>query len=282
MKISIVTPCFNSEATLRETLESVRAQAGVDWEHLVIDGGSTDGTCAILKEFPQVQWISEKDEGHYDAMNKGIARATGDLVVILNADDCFREGALAQVVDAFAKHPDWDAAFGDFLYVDGQSREIFRRAEAIYDFKVLLFGMDYICHHTLFVRKTVYDRLGGYRHRDFRNAADFEFKLRLGHRGCRVGHVPHYLVNYRIHAFGQAADQRIIQNSAREAAIVRTEYGNPGGWSARVLMVCYKAKRQLQKLWHRGRCDLVPGTWYLRKHRHARTRFSSNAGLDKL
>jgi len=282
VKISVVTPCFNSQSTLRETIESVLAQKDPDFEHVVMDGGSTDGTLAILQAYPHLRWLSEKDEGHYDAMNRGIARATGDLVVILNADDCFREGALSAVRAGFAGHPDWDGCFGDFLYVDGEGREIFRRAEALYDFKVLLYGLDYICHHTMFIRRAVYDRLGGYRHREFRNAADFEFKLRLGRAGCRIGHVPQFLVNYRIHAQGQAADWRIIRNSAREAGVIRREYGNPGGLLGRILQVCYKAKRQFQKLRYRGRCDLVPGTWHLRKHRQARTQFSSNVGLDNL
>lgn len=282
MKISVITPCFNSEATLRETLESVRSQKGVELEHVVFDGGSTDGTLAILKEFPHVQWVSEKDEGHYHAMNKGIAKATGDLIVILNADDCFREGALAAVHAAFESHPEWDASFGDFLFVDGEGQEIMRRAEAVYDFNVLLYGLDYICHHTVFVRKGVYERIGVYRHKELRNAADFEFKLRLGRTGCNVGHVPYFLVNYRIHGRGQAADLRVVRNTMAEAERVRREYGYPGGWQSRILSTCYRLKRQIQKLVHRGGCDLIPGEWHLRSHRKAKTQFSSNIGLDKL
>ena len=75
-------------------IESVRSQNYPHWEHIVIDGGSTDGTVEVLKEFPHLQWISEKDEGHYHAMNKGVARATGDVVNILNADDCFHRSTL--------------------------------------------------------------------------------------------------------------------------------------------------------------------------------------------
>jgi glycosyltransferase involved in cell wall biosynthesis len=282
MRVSVVTPCFNSASTIRDTIESVRAQDYSDWEHLVIDGGSRDATVDILKAYSHLQWLSEKDEGHYHAMNKGVARASGDVIVILNADDCFRPGALARAAAGFGKHPEWDALFGDVRFVDGQGRKIFERHEAAYDYRVLLYGLDYICHQTLFVRKAIYAKIGGYRHKEFSNSADYEFKLRLGRTGCRVGHVRALLVNYRYHSQGQSADLRITRNMMAETARIRREYGNPGGWSGKCLQVAFKAKRQAQKLLRRGRCDLVPGTWHLKSHMQEKTTFSSNAGLDKL
>jgi glycosyltransferase involved in cell wall biosynthesis len=280
--ISIITPCFNSQATIRDTIKSVLAQDYEDWEHLVMDGGSTDDTTKILAEYRHLNCVSEKDAGHYDAMNKGIARARGEFIVILNADDTFRPSALRHVATAFAQHPEWDALFGDVIYVDDQGREIYRRAEACYDYQVLLYAVDYICHQTLFVRRQIYDRLGGYRQKDFRNSADYEFKLRLGQQRCRVGHVPQYLVDYRYHAHGQSADQRITRNMIREAEIIKREHGHPGGWLGRLGKIFYKAKRQAQKIRYRGHCDLIPGTWKLRPHMKSKTEFSSNSGLDKL
>ena len=280
--ISVVTPSFNSATTIRETIESVLAQDYKNWEHIVVDGGSSDGTVDVLRSFGHVIWSSEKDEGHYDAMNKGISRGKGEVVVILNADDYFRPGALRQVAEAFTSHPDWDALFGDVIFVDDRGRRIYERQEAIYDYKVLLYGLDYICHQTLFVRKNVYEKLGGYRHKDFRNSADYEFKLRLGHSGCRVGHVPTLLVNYRYHGRGQSADMRIIRNMLEETARIRREYGNRGGFSGKCLQVIFKLKRQAQKIAFRHTCDLVPGTWRLKSHLREQTEFSSNSGLDKL
>jgi glycosyltransferase involved in cell wall biosynthesis len=282
LKISVVTPSFNSENTIRETIESVRAQSYKNWEHLVMDGGSRDSTLSILQEYPHLTWISEKDEGHYHAMNKGIAKATGDLIVILNSDDCFLPEAFQAVVNAFQQHESWDALFGDTIYVDADNHEIYRRREAVYDYNVLRFALDYVCHHTLFVRPEVYARLGGYRHKDFLNAADLEFKLRLGKTGCKVGHISQFLVNYRYHSFGQSADLRVTRNGAKEAAIIRREYGNPGGWLGKGLQICFKAKRQMQKLFMLGTCDLVPGSWKLRPHMRKKTKFSSNSGVDKL
>jgi glycosyltransferase involved in cell wall biosynthesis len=282
MRISVVTPCFNSIATLRQTIESVRRQEFPDYEHILVDGGSTDGTVDLLKNYPDLRWTSEKDQGHYHAMNKGVAMASGEVIVILNADDCFRTGALSAVNNAFQQHPEWDALFADVVFVDAEGAKIYQREEAGYDFKVLLYGLDYICHQTLFVRKAVYDRIGTYRYTEFSNSADYEFKLRLGRSGCRVGHVPRLLVDYRYHPRGQSADRRIIRNMLEETARVRCEYGNPGGWRGACLQVLFKAKRQLQKLFHRGKCDLIPGTWRLRSHLQEKTAFSSNAGLDKL
>jgi glycosyltransferase involved in cell wall biosynthesis len=276
-KISIVTPSFNSASTIRETIESVQAQDYENREHIIVDGGSTDGTLEILKGIPHLQWKSEKDEGLYDAMNRGIARCTGDAIVILNADDCFRPGAVRAAAEALAKHPEWDALFGDVVFVDEAGKKIYQRQEALYDYNVLLYGLDYICHQTLFVRKKIYDRLGGYKHKEFLNSADYEFKLRLGHSGCRVGHVPALLVNYRYHSRGQSADRRLIRRRLEETAEIRRQYGHRGALKTRLLQPLYKLKRQWQKLLRRGRCDLVPGTWRLRSHLQDKTVFSSNA-----
>ncbi len=282
-RISIVTPTFNCAVTLRETIESVSNQNYENWEHIVIDGGSTDSTLDIIRDYRHLRWSSGKDEGHYDAMNKGIAQATGDVIAVLNADDTYRSGAFASVANAFANHPEWDALFGDIVYVDGQSREIIRRQEARYDYDVLRFGnVCYVIHPTLFVRKTIYDRIGTYRHKQFLNCCDVDFILRLGQQGCRVGLIPEYLANYRIHEHGQSADSRVARNMAREYLAIRREHGLPEGISGKLLESFAKVKRQLQKIAYRGRPDLVSGKRFLKKHMRRQTQFSSNIGVDKL
>jgi len=282
-KISIVTPTFNGIATLRETIESVLAQDYKNWEQIVIDGGSTDGTVDLLRSYPHLKWVSEKDRGHYHAMNKGIQRASGNVIGILNADDCYRAGALSKVGEAFEKNPQWDALFGDVVYVDGESREIFRREEAKYDYDVLRFGnICYVVHPTLFVKKSVYDRIGAYRYEKFLNASDVDLILRLGQNGCRVGHIPEPLVNYRFHEHGQSADRRILNNTAREYLIIRKEHGLRDGVARKLLEMFARTKRQIQKLFYRGKIDVIPGKWFLKKHMRDKTAFSSNIGVDKL
>src|SRR5437762_7032897 len=275
LKISVVTPSFNSVQTIRETIESVRGQAYSNYEHIIIDGGSTDGTLAVLREYSHLIWTSEKDEGHYHAMNKGVERATGQVIKILNADDCCRAGALSAVGNAFQAHPDWDGLFGDVLYVDGGGREIYRREEAKFDYNVLRFsGVCYVCHQALFVKREVHDRIGLYRHKEYLNCCDYEFLLRLGRERCRIGHVPKLLVDFRFHQHGQSADLRVSRNQAREGFLVRRAYGCPAGFFGRVLRMTFRVKRQLQKLVYRGKVDLVPGHWKLRKHMHERAEFS--------
>jgi glycosyltransferase involved in cell wall biosynthesis len=281
-KISVVTPSFNSVHTIRATLESVAQQDYPEVEHIVMDGGSKDGTIEILKDFPRLIWVSEKDEGHYQAMDKGTRKASGEVVAILNADDCYRPGVLTEVAAAFEKYPAWDGLFGDIVFVDGEGREIFRREEACFDRQIIRYGHNMVNHQTLFLKKEVYLRLGGYRYKEFKNCCDYEYVMRLIRENCRIGHIPIYIVNYRYHDHGQSADLRVRANMARESAAIRKEYGVPGGLLGSALGLYAKVKRQAEKLFILGKCDLIPGNIHLKKHLRARTAFSSNTGVDKL
>ncbi len=282
MKISVVTPSFNSIRTIRATLDSVASQDYPNVEHIVVDGGSTDGTIDVLKEYPFLTWVSEKDEGHYHAMDKGTRSATGEVVAILNADDCYRPGVLTEVARAFQQHTGCEGLFGDIVFVDAAGSEIFRREEAMFDRQIIRFGHNMVNHQTLFVKKATYLRLGGYRYKEFKNCCDYEFTMRLSRDRCAIGHIPIYIVNYRYHEHGQSADLRVRANMARESAAIRKEYGVPGGLVGRGLITYARLKRQIEKLLIRGKCDLIPGNLLLKKHLRARTTFSSNIGVDKL
>jgi glycosyltransferase involved in cell wall biosynthesis len=281
-KISIVTPSFNSIRTIRATLASVAQQDYPNLEHIVMDGGSTDGTLEILKSTLRLIWVSEKDEGHYHAMDKGTRMASGEVVAILNSDDCYRPGVLSKVAAAVAEHPEWDGVFGDMVYVDGQGREIFRREEAVFDRQVIRFGQNIINHQALFLKKAVFVRVGGYRYKDYKNCCDYELVMRLVQAGCYIGHIPVYIVDYRYHDYGQSADVRVRANMSREKELIQKEYGIPGGVLGRGLWFYARLRRQLEKLVILRKCDLIPGNFLLRKHLRARASFSSNIGVDKL
>ena len=281
-RISIVTPSFNSIHTIRATITSVAQQDYPHVEHIVVDGGSTDGTLEVLKNTPRLIWLSEKDDGHYHAMDKGTRMASGDVVAVLNSDDCYRAGVLTEVGAAFAKNPDWDGLFGDLVFVDGEGREIFRREEAFFDRQVIRFGYNVVNHQTLFLKKEVFVRVGGYRYKAYKNCCDYELVMRLVRAGCHIGHIPVYIVDYRYHEHGQSADVRVRANMTREARLIRKEYGLPGGFLGQALEVYARLKRQLDKLLIRGKCDLIPGGFLLKKHLRAKTSFSSNIGVDKL
>jgi hypothetical protein len=124
--------------------------------------------------------------------------------------------------------------------------------------------------------------LGAFRYKDFLNSADYEFILRLGQKGCRIGHIPQYLVTYRYHEHGQSADLRVTQNMARENIRIREEYGCAPGGLDRVRKIVWRAFRQVQKLLVRGKCDLFPATWTLRREMKPATSFSSNIDFDRL
>ena len=282
LRISIVTPSFNGIHTIRATIESVAGQDYPNVEHIVVDGGSTDGTIELLKSYPRLIWVSEKDDGHYHAMDKGTLMASGDVVAILNADDCYRPGVLREVSAAFEKHLDWDGLFGDIVFVDGEGREIFRREEALFDRQVIRYGYNVVNHQTLFLKKNVYLQLGSYRYKDFKNCCDYEYVMRLIRAGCRIGHIHVFIVNYRYHDHGQSADARVRANMAKECAAIRKEYGVPGGYAGEVLRVYARLKRQLGKLFLLGKCDLIPGEVLLKRHLREKTSFSSNIGVDKL
>jgi glycosyltransferase involved in cell wall biosynthesis len=276
-KISVITVCFNSERTIRQTIDSVLDQHYPSLEHIIVDGGSKDSTLDIVRKYPHLLWSSEKDNGIYDAMNKGIRRATGDIVVMLNSDDCFREGALLHVARAFQEHPEWDGLFGDIVYVDGQNQEIYRREEAVFDYDVLRFSkVCYVIHPTLFLKRELHDRVGLYSDQ-YVNCADYDLILKLGRAGSKIGHVRQYLVNFRYHDFGQSADKRVMENVAREGKKLRHEHGLPGGWVGDFISFYFRAKRQAQKLLYRGKIDLVPGHVFLKKHMREKTNFTSNS-----
>jgi glycosyltransferase involved in cell wall biosynthesis len=282
-KISVVTPCFNSKHTVRETIESVRRQDYPNVEHVVFDGGSTDGTLEILREYPHLVLTSEKDEGHYHAMDKGIRKATGDVFAVLNADDCYRPGVLARVAEGFAKHPKWDALAGDMVFVDGNGNEIFRREEAFVDKQIIWYGFHNVANHqAMFLKRDFYLKLGPYRYKEFKNCCDSEYLMRLVKAGCNFGHINTLIVNYRYHEHGQSADLRVRANMAKEFASILKEYGVPGGFAGKCLLTYARIKRQVEKLIFRGKCDLIPGQWLLKKHLVKEAKFSSNIGVDKL
>ena len=283
LNISVITPTYNSIHTLRETLDSVARQDYPNVEHIVVDGGSTDGTIDLLKKQSRLTWISEKDEGHYHAMDKGIRMASGDVFAVLNADDCYRDGVLTKVAAAFESHPEWDGLFGDLVFVDDQGKEIFRWEEALFDRQVIRFGHGgSVNHQTLFLRRELYLRLGSFRYKEFKNCCDYEYLMRLIRAGCRIGHIPVLIVNYRYHQYGQSADVRIRANMGKESARIKKEYGIPGGRVGKLLYIYARLKRQVDKLLIRGKCDLIPGNFLLKRHLRQRASFSSNIGLDKL
>lgn len=182
MTISIITATFNSGATLRDTIESVLAQDYNDIEYIIVDGASKDCTLDIVREYEprfggRMRWISEQDNGLYDAMNKGITMATGDIVGILNSDDFYSS---TDVLSTVAKEiTEVDAVYGDIHYVDADDISRPVRHYSSRDFRPWMMRMGFMpAHPSFYCRRRVY-RTYGLFDTSFRVAADFEQLLRL-------------------------------------------------------------------------------------------------------
>ena len=193
MKISVITISYNAEDTIEKTLKSIENQSYNNIEHIIIDGGSKDSTLEICNSFShEAKIISELDNGVYDAFNKGLKLATGDVVGFLNADDTFyNENSIQDIVDAFSNN-ETDIVYGNLDYVNEESKVIRNWISRPYE-KGLLKKAWKIAHPSFYCKKEVYDRLGGYND-SFKIAGDFELCLRF----LEINQVPSFYLNKKL------------------------------------------------------------------------------------
>jgi glycosyltransferase involved in cell wall biosynthesis len=174
--VSVITVCFNSEKTIARTIESVLGQTYKNFEYLIVDGMSTDGTIDIVKQYEskfegRMRWISEKDGGVYDAMNKGINLATGTIIGIINSDDWYEPDALARVMQEHEKKGE-GVFYGMLRYWSAGKEKMIRTLH--HEF----LPQDTLPHPTCFISRSLYKELGGYR-QEYVYAADYELLLRF-------------------------------------------------------------------------------------------------------
>ncbi|HNS20087.1 MAG TPA: glycosyltransferase family 2 protein [Sedimentisphaerales bacterium] len=225
MRVSIVTVCFNSAATIEDTIQSVCDQEYDDLEHIIVDGGSTDGTQDVIRRHNGriKKFISEPDRGIYDAMNKGLALAAGEVVAFLNADDVYASSAVIGDVTAAIREDHVDGVYGDLVYVKRQGSHRILRYWRAGEYRPMAFYRGWVPPHpTFFCQTAVYRRLGGY-DPVYRIAGDFELMLRFIEKNrIRVQYVPRPLVRMRMG--GQANTVRGMIQGNRE--IVRAFRSN--------------------------------------------------------
>lgn len=203
IRISVITAVYNARDTIAQAIESVAAQRAhhPQLEHIVIDGGSTDGTLEVLQRLREHfdVLVSEPDRGIYDALNKGIARASGDAIGFLHADDFYAQDAVLAKIAAALEQPGTDAVYGDLIYVSKQApdRVVRHWRSGHYAPRRLKRGW-MPPHPTLYMRREVYQRLGGFDLR-YRIAADYEHILRSFLQGrLQVRYLPEVLVAMRV------------------------------------------------------------------------------------
>jgi glycosyltransferase len=179
MKVSIITVSLNAAKTISATLSSVASQTYPDIEHIVVDGGSTDGTQDVVKGFQHVaKFISETDNGLYDAMNKGLTLSTGKIVVILNADDFYAHAGIIDKVVTCFEEKKVDAVYGDLVYVNADYTKIIRKWQAGHFNRNQFYKGWMVPHPTFFVKRECYEKWG-YFDTSLKYAADYELMLRF-------------------------------------------------------------------------------------------------------
>lgn len=232
MKVSIITAVYNARETVGEAIESILAQSYPNIELVVIDGASTDGTVDVLERYRDkiASFVSEKDDGIYDALNKGVARASGDVVGFLHADDMLASTeAVKRIADAFAD-PAVDAAYGDLVYVNKLDCDKVIRYWRAGEYSRSRLKAGWMPPHpTFYVRRSVYEEMGGF-DASLRVAADYDCMLRFlwqGRIACR--YVPEVLVRMRVGGASNRSVANILRKSAEDyRAIRRNKVGGLG------------------------------------------------------
>lgn len=182
MKISIITVSYNSEATIRDTIESVFSQTHSDIEYIIIDGASKDNTLNIIGEYSTriTKVISEPDKGIYDAMNKGIAAATGEIVGILNSDDFYESNnVISHIVDQFRLFPESDLIYGDVVFCKAEETNIITRVYRASHFKAWKLRFGWMPPHpATFIKRAAYQSVGDYS-LSYKISADYELFVKM-------------------------------------------------------------------------------------------------------
>ena len=198
--VSIVTPSYNQAQFIEETIRSVLLQGYPNLEYIIIDGGSTDGSVDIIRKYEPwlAYWVSEKDAGQADAINKGWQRSSGEILAWLNSDDVYNREAIVSAVQFLVENPAVDMVYSDCYAIDEASR-VLGPMEGVRDFDVglLMQAANHIPQPTVFFRRRVLDRVGMLDD-SLRYVMDYDFWLRVGLK-CTVRRIPGILANFRMH-----------------------------------------------------------------------------------
>jgi len=247
MKISIITATYNSAATVRDTLESVLSQTHRDWELIIEDGLSQDDTLKIVREYEsqcdgRLRIFSEKDEGLYDAMNRGIARATGDVIGILNSDDFYYDARVLEDINRVMEDEAVDCVFGDLQFVraDDPTRVVRTWKGSPYKKGAFLKGW-HPAHPSFYARRACFTQYGVF-NTGYAVSADFELMLRFLEVGQAAGrYIPRYFVKMRMGGESTGSLRNIIRGNKSILRAFRDHGLKPAPF--------FLLRRMLPKVW---------------------------------
>lgn len=251
MKVSIITATYNSARTVKDTIDSVLSQDYPNIEYIVIDGASEDDTAKVVHSYQGriSQFISEPDSGMYDAMNKGIRVATGDVIGILNSDDFYINDQVISSIVKTLKSDNTDSAFGDLVYVDPNNLSKVIRYYSSANFNPKKFAYGWMpAHPTFFVKRAVYEKYGLFQ-TDYKIAADYELLTRfLAKYKISYSYIPEVMVRMRT---GGASTSNLMSNWVLNQEILRACSEN--GVSTNLIKVLSKYFKKVFQLIDRPR-----------------------------
>jgi glycosyltransferase involved in cell wall biosynthesis len=250
-KISIVTPSYNQGQFIEETIRSVLLQGYPNIEYIIIDGGSKDSTVEVIKKYEPfiAYWVSEKDNGQANALNKGFARATGEIFYWINSDDFPAKNTFGVVANFFARNPEYDVAYGDCFYIDGNYELLKVSKPRPFSKGDLIIG-NIFDQPTTFFKAEVWGKFGQTRE-DLRFIMDYELWLRWALKDIRFAYCPQITVYFRLHGDSKSTNlQRVNQN---ENFALLVQLGNSGQVSADLVPKIKMGLKQLclQSYWLR-------------------------------
>lgn len=245
-KISLITPSFNQARFLEETLKSVLDQNYPNLEYIVMDGGSTDGSVEIIERYADKlsYWISEPDDGQTDALIRGFAKATGEILGWLCSDDILEPNSLHDVSQFFLKNPHADVVYGNSLWIDPEGCFIKSRKEHAFDRSILLYEHNFIPQPSTFWKNSLYHKVGGL-NQDFNVAMDADLWLRFS-EVTDIHHVRKFWSRMRI--YPEQKTYRLLNQREAEKKILRERYfGSEPDWVVNSKQMLAKTNRVIRK-----------------------------------